>query len=214
MFASLTSLVVASSLLVAAAGEPAPAAADATSAPSYMQPIYVDPPAGYYDPPPGYYDPPPAYYESDAPGGAPVHKDPPAGYYDPPPGWYDPPPGYYLPPAGLPAPLPIPSEPALLADDAWQKWAKRHDQLRGRQIGWGVVLGLSVLTLGMIAAFPPSDCRDCGIFGRPVLGLGALVLGKISLVSSIINGVALARHNRNRPSPNLSFGAGSVQINF
>lgn len=233
MVGSLSVLVVASSLVVAA-GEPSspapypvavaePAASPAasstavegtTTAPGYMQPIYTDPPAGHYDPPPGLYDPPPAYYESDTPGGAPVYKDPPAAYYDPPPGWYDPPPGYYLPPAGLPAPLPIPTQPVVVTDDAWRKWSKRHDQLRGRQIGWGVVLGLSVVTLGMIAAFPPDDCRGCGIFARPGLGISALILGKISLVSTVINGVALARHNRRRPTANLSLGPGSLRLDF
>ncbi|MCY1060652.1 hypothetical protein [Nannocystis sp. SCPEA4] len=214
MLAPLSALVVASSLLAAAGDEPQAAATGGASPPSYMQPIYVDPPPGHYDPPPGYYDPPPAYYESDTPGGAPVYKDPPAGYYDPPPGWYDPPPGYYMPPAGLPAPLPIPREPVVLADDAWQKWAARHDTLRRRQIGWGITLGLSVLTLGMIAAFPPDDCRDCGPFARPILGISAVIMTKISLVSTIINGVALARHNRNRPAATLALGPGSLRVEF
>lgn len=213
MLASLSALVVASSLLVAAA-EPRPAEAAGEAAPSYMQPVYVDPPPGHYDPPPGYYDPPPAYYESDTPGAAPVYKDPPAGYYDPPPGWYDPPPGYYMPPAGLPAPLPIPREPAVLADDAWQKWAARHDQLRRRQVGWGITLGLSVLTLGLLVAFPPDHERDSGILARPVLGISAIVMTKISLVSTIINGVALSRHNRDRPTATLALGPGSLKIAF
>lgn len=205
-------LAVVSTPVVAT--EPAPSAPVAEAVPGYRQPIYTDPPPGHYDPPPGYYDPPPALYESDTPGQPPVYRDPPAGYYDPPPGWYDPPPGYYLPPAGLPAPLPIPSQPGVLADDAFRKWSRRQHQLQRRQIGWGVVLGLSVFTLGMIAALPPPHCRDCGIFARPVLGVSALILGKISLVSSIINGVALARHNNNRPAANLAFGPGSVKLTF
>lgn len=209
-----SALVVAASLVVAANEPQALAATEAASAPGYLQPIYTDPPPGYYDPPPGYYDPPPAYYESDTPGAGPVYRDPPAGYYDPPPGWYDPPPGYYMPPAGLPSPLPIPREPAVFSDDAFRKWSKRHAQLRGRQIGWGVVLGASVLTLGLIVALPPADCRECGIFSRPILGVSALILGKISLVSTIINGVALARHNRERPSPTLSLAPGSIQLSF
>lgn len=205
-------LVLASSLVVAT--HPPLTQAPAPAVPAYAQPIYVDPPPGYYDPPPGYYDPPLALYEADKPGEPPVYKDPPAGYYDPPPGWYDPPAGYYLPPAGLPTPQPIPAEPTVFADDAFRKWADRQRQLQRRQIAWGVVLGASVLTLGFIAAIPPPDCRDCGIWGRPILGLSAIILGKISLVSSIINGVALARHNRERPSANLSFGPGSIRLDF
>lgn len=213
MFGPLYALAVASTLVVVA-GEPTPDVAAPAGAPGYMQPLYLDPPPGHYDPPPGFYDPPPAFYEADAPGQPPVYKDPPAGYYDPPPGWYDPPPGYYLPPAGLPAPLPIPGQPAALADDAFRKWTARHHQLQRRQIAWGVVLGISVATLGLITALPPPDCRDCGSFARPYLGVSALILGQISLVSTIINGVALARHNRNRPAPNLSFAPGSIQLNF
>lgn len=210
MFASCAAFVVASSLVAA---EPPPAAAEA--APSYMQPIYTDPPPGYYDPPPGYYDPPPAYYESDTPGAPPEYRDPPPGYYDPPPGWYDPPPGYYLPPAGLPAPLPIPSEPAAAFDEAMRRWTARRDQLRRRQIGWGVVLGASVVTLGVLIALPPRDCGlSCEIDDHPFLVVSGFVLGKISLVSSIINGVALARHNRKRPAPTLSFAPGALHLSF
>lgn len=212
MFASSAAFVVASSLVVAAAEPQAAAATD--GAPSYMQPIYTDPPPGYYDPPPGYYDPPPAYYESDTPGAPPVYKDPPPGYYDPPPGWYDPPPGYYMPPAALPAPLPIPNDPAIAADLAMHNWLARRDQLRRRQIGWGVVLGASVVTLGLLIALPGPDCRSCGITERPFLSMSALILGKISLVSSIVNGVALGRHNRKRPAPTLSFAPGALHLSF
>ncbi|MFY0535760.1 hypothetical protein [Nannocystis pusilla] len=178
-----------------------------------MQPIYVDPPPGYYDPPPGYYDPPPAYYESDPPGGAPFIRSA----------------GRVLRSA---ARLVRPSarllftarRPARAAADPER--ARRAGRRRLAKVGQAPRSAARAPDrLGRRARpqrphprhdrrIPPSDCRDCGIFGRPVLGLGALVLGKISLVSSIINGVALARHNRNRPSPNLSFGAGSVQINF
>ncbi|HEY8377586.1 MAG TPA: hypothetical protein VIK91_13920 [Nannocystis sp.] len=213
MTGPVSALLVASSLVFA--GQPtAQSAPTAPAVPAYAQPIWADPPPGYYDPPPGYYDPPPAFYEGEKPGDPPVYKDPPPGYYDPPPGWYDPPPGYYLPPAGLPSPQPIPTEPRVLADDAFRKWAARRQQLQRRQIAWGVVLGASVFTLGLLVATAPSDCRDCGIWHRPFLGLSAIILGKISLVSSIINGVALARHNRNRPTAHLSFGPGSVRLNF
>lgn len=206
--------LLAAASLVLANGSPVAQAPATPAVPAYAQPIYVDPPPGYYDPPPGYYDPPLAYYEADKPGDPPVYKDPPPGYYDPPPGWYDPPPGYYLPPAGLPSPQPIPSEPKLLADDAYTKWLARQRQLQRRQIAWGVVLGVSVLTLGLVVALPPPDCRDCGPWSRPILGLGAIILGKISLVSSIINGVALARHNRERPAMNLALGPGSIRLDF